>query len=146
MADNVSIKDAADAVVPVAADEVAGVQFQRVKLDAGGGGVSAPVTAAAPLPVADAAALAALVAIASEESQALLRRLLKVADSLNTVDVNTRQRIVVDAITNGSTLSTVGTVMAVTSVNQLAGVDARYHFMDLARTAYATGIRSNLVY
>jgi hypothetical protein len=48
MADNVIITKGANATPPsgteIATDDVGGVQFQRVKLDVGGDGVSTPVT------------------------------------------------------------------------------------------------------
>ena len=47
MADNVAITPGAGATI--ATDDVGGVQFQRVKLDLGGDGVSAPVTTALPV-------------------------------------------------------------------------------------------------
>jgi hypothetical protein len=49
MADNTTIKDADDVVVPIATDDVGGVAFQRVKLDVGGDGVSVPVVGALPV-------------------------------------------------------------------------------------------------
>lgn len=45
MADNVAITPGAG--VTIATDDVAGVQYQRVKLDAGGDGATTPITAAA---------------------------------------------------------------------------------------------------
>lgn len=54
MADNVDIKDAADVTVPVASDDVGGVQFQKMKIDVGADGVSAPLSNSNPIPVSDA--------------------------------------------------------------------------------------------
>lgn len=50
MADNVTIDPGAGGAT-VAADDVGGVHYQRVKLDAGGDGVSTPVVSGAGLPV-----------------------------------------------------------------------------------------------
>lgn len=50
----------------------------------------------------------------------------------------------VSTVSTVSTLTTCGTVTNVTSVNGLNGVDPKQLLADLARTAYATGIRSNL--
>jgi hypothetical protein len=50
MADNVGITTGTDA--SIATDDVGGVQYQRVKLDKGGDGVSSPVVAGSGLPVA----------------------------------------------------------------------------------------------
>lgn len=59
MSDNVGITPGSG--VLIASDDVGGVQYQRVKLDAGADGASAPVSAAAPLPVTlPAAQVAAL--------------------------------------------------------------------------------------
>lgn len=49
MADNVTILDANDAEVPVAADDVGGVEYQVVKLDLGAGGASSPVSGTVPV-------------------------------------------------------------------------------------------------
>ena len=50
MADNVLI-NASSGTANVASDDVGGVQFQNVKIDIGGNGVSVPLSAANPLPV-----------------------------------------------------------------------------------------------
>jgi hypothetical protein len=50
MAGNVNVPDLVTGV-KVASDDIGGVQYQRIKLDAGADGVSAPVTYATPLPV-----------------------------------------------------------------------------------------------
>ena len=74
---------------------------------------------------------------------ALLRRLLKLMESNATVDSAQRQRIVIDALAGGITLSTVTTVTSVSNVAAIAGETHRM-FIDIARTAYNTGIRSKL--
>ena len=67
MADNTTIRDAADTAVPIATDDVSGVQFQRVKLDLGGDGVSVPVVDALPvgLPVVSSAVILSVTTDAS---------------------------------------------------------------------------------
>lgn len=50
MADNVLI-NASAGTANIATDDVGGVQFQNVKLDIGGNGLSVPVSASDPLPV-----------------------------------------------------------------------------------------------
>lgn len=91
---------------------------------------------------------------ASEESVVLLRRIAKLLESLATVDPQQRQRVVVDAgitIAASQTLGTVSTVSAVTSVGtitnltQVAGWNQQI-FADPARTAYNSGIRSQLTF
>lgn len=56
MADNVAIT--AGSGTNIAADDVSSVFYQRVKLDFGADGASAPATAATPLPVEARLALA----------------------------------------------------------------------------------------
>lgn len=50
MADNVSI-NASSGTASIATDDVGGVQYQNVKLDIGGNGLSVPVSSSNPLPV-----------------------------------------------------------------------------------------------
>ena len=94
---------------------------------------------------------------ASEESVVLLRRIAKLLESQAAVDPQQRQRVVVDAgitIAASQTLGTVSTVSAVTSVGtistitnltQVAGWNQQI-FADPARTAYNSGIRSQLTF
>ena len=91
---------------------------------------------------------------ASEESVVLLRRIAKLLESQAAVDPQQRQRVVVDAgitIAASQTLGTVTTVSTVTSVGtitnltQLAGWNQQI-FADPARTAYNSGIRSQLTF
>lgn len=89
------------------------------------------------------------------EQVILLRKLLKIMESQATIDSLQRQRVTVDALTSGLTLSgvtTVGsistlpTLSTVTNVNQFASVDLRFQWAENARIAYNTGIRSKLTY
>ena len=80
---------------------------------------------------------------ATDEGTILLRRLITMLAPLATQDSLQRQRVTVDAMTSGMTLSTVTTV---STLNALAGVDPRYQFIDIARNAYANGIRQNLAF
>ena len=50
MADNVTI-NASSGTANVASDDVGGVQFQNVKIDVGGNGLSVPLSSSNPLPV-----------------------------------------------------------------------------------------------
>jgi hypothetical protein len=85
---------------------------------------------------------------------AMLSRIVKLLESNAVVDQQQRQRLTVDSITSGLTLSnvtTVGTVSAITggtittvsAVNTLAGMD-REQYINIARNTYANGIRSKL--
>ena len=79
----------------------------------------------------------------SDEAVILLRRIAQALIPIATQDANQRQRVTVDALTGGLTL---GTVSTVSNVATLAGIDARYQFIDAARNAYANGIRQNLTF
>lgn len=99
---------------------------------------------------------------ATDESILLLRRMVKLLDSLATVDVQNRQRVTIDAapVTIAVAQSTAtalnvtavqptatllnANVNTVTNIAGYGGVDPRYQFIDAARVAYATGIRANL--
>lgn len=89
---------------------------------------------------------------ASDDSLILLRRIVQLLSPLATQDGNQRQRVTIDAITSGLTLSTittvstVSTVSTVTNIGAFGGVDPRYQFIDAARNAYANGIRQNLIF
>lgn len=50
MVDNVNVPNLPSGI-PVASDEIGGVQYQRIKLDKGGNGVSSPIIDGNPLPV-----------------------------------------------------------------------------------------------
>lgn len=102
---------------------------------------------------------------AQDDSIILLRRVVKLMESQAVVDNQMRQRVTLDAIGVGtptalattipisgslttagtvSTVTTVTTVATVTSLNQLAGVDARWQIIDWARQVYNSGMRRNL--
>jgi hypothetical protein len=78
----------------------------------------------------------------SDEAIALLRRMVKLMEPLAVQDSAQRQRVVIDATATVAIGS--GTLPAVTNVVNLGGVDARFHYTDQARNAYANGIRANI--
>lgn len=107
------------------------------------------------------------------QSVQLLNRIAQLLTPIATQDSSQRQRIVVEgtatvaqataanlnatvsqataanlnatvAIAASQTLGTVTTVSSVTNIAGLGGVDPRFQFIDLARTAYNTGPRNNL--
>lgn len=95
----------------------------------------------------------------SEEAIILLRRMVKILENQQAVDPQQRQRIAVDAITGSLTLANVTTVAAVTAITNAlpAGTNTignigtvnawnQQMFADPARTAYNTGIRSQLTF
>lgn len=91
----------------------------------------------------------------TDDSVILLRRIVKLMESQATVDLGNRQRVTIDSLgslgatmpvsgslTTAGTVSTVSTVSAITTFlgqNQQA-------FQDVARNAYANGIRNNLTF
>jgi hypothetical protein len=81
-----------------------------------------------------------------DQTNALLRRLVKIMESQATVDGQNRQRMTMDAIAAGLTLGTVSTItnpVPIGNVATMSGVDHR-QFADIARTAFNTGLRSKL--
>lgn len=84
----------------------------------------------------------------------LLRRIVKILESQAAVDPQQRQRITLDAIAGSLTLGTVSTVTGVTtvstvtSVSNIAAINGwnQQMFADPARTAYSTGIRTQLTF
>ncbi len=87
----------------------------------------------------------------SEESILYLRRMVKMMESNAVVDSQMRQRVTIDVIPTVTVTGTItanigtGTMAAVTTVNQLAGVDSRWQIIDWSRQAYNSGIRNNLI-
>mgnify|MGYP003332657214 FL=1 len=83
--------------------------------------------------------------LASDESLALLRRIVKLLESNAVVDGQNRQRMTIDSISSVTlpTVSTVGQVTTVGNMTTMAGQNQQM-FADVARNTYATGIRSKL--
>jgi hypothetical protein len=88
---------------------------------------------------------------ATEESNVLLRRIVKLMESQAATDVAQRQRMVLDAIAPSLTLGTVTAVTAITNplpggtntIGNLGTLNGwnQQMFADAARTAYNTGVR-----
>jgi hypothetical protein len=70
----------------------------------------------------------------TEESIILLRRISKLLEPMATQDAAQRQRIAIGSVEAGIPVSSYGSV------------DPRFQIIDWARTAYNTGIRSNLIF
>jgi hypothetical protein len=136
MADNVGYTPGSGATV--AADDIGGVLYQRVKPVAGVDGVAVDVSDDAPLPVAD------------KHSESLLTRILQMLMAPLGYDKSLqRQRgtVLVESgtVTTVSTVTTVTTVAAVTAVTSLNNIDtynARMTVLDTNRTAWAQCVRS----
>ena len=134
MADNVGYTPGSGATV--AADDIGGVLYQRVKPVAGVDGVAVDVSDDAPLPVAD------------KHSGNLLMRILQMLMAPLGYDKSLqRQRgtVVVETLPTlaaVTTVTTVTTVGAVTSLNNIDTYSARMIVLDQNRTAWAQCVRS----
>lgn len=91
----------------------------------------------------------------TDDSILLLRRILKALEPSTAQDTAQRQRITLDAITSGLTLSAVTTVSAVTSITNalpagtnsignLGGYTNNDYQLMQQRILYNTGVRSNI--
>ncbi len=90
---------------------------------------------------------------ATDDAIVYLRRMVKLMESQATVDNANRQRVSIDAGTL-PTVTTVGTVTAITNITNpipvgniatLAGQNQQM-YQDVARNAYANGLRQNLIF
>ena len=140
MADNVGYTPGSGA--SVAADEIGGVLFQRVKPTVGDDGTAGDVSLSNPMPS---------VVNQTDDLVRMLSRLVKILESNAVVDAQQRQRITLDAIAASLTLGTVTTVGTVSNITagtltnlvSVAGMD-REQYINIARNAYANGIRPHL--
>jgi hypothetical protein len=141
MADNVGYTPGVGA--SVAADEISGHLYQRIKPTYGTDGQATDVSLVNPLPVFDDR-VGNLIS--------LLERLVKISESNQVVDSAQRQRITLDAITAGvalpsvttvTTVTTVSTVSSVTNMVSNAGMD-REQYINIAKQTYANSIRNRL--
>lgn len=80
--------------------------------------------------------------LATEETLILLRRIVKLLESNAVVDSANRQRVAVETIPTTTVTGTVA-VSTVTTLSTVAGHGLQ-QFVDIARNAYANGIRSKL--
>lgn len=90
----------------------------------------------------------------------LLQKICDLLEPMATQDAAQRQRVTVDSITAGQTITTVGTVSTITAgtittitnavpvgnVATLGGGNPEWQMIDTARAAYNTGIRSQLTF
>lgn len=89
---------------------------------------------------------------ATDDAVVYLRRMVKLMESQATVDAGNRQRITIDSLGTGTAVTTTipvsGTVTATVSsaaISTMAGQNQQM-FQDVARNAYANGIRQNLIF
>jgi hypothetical protein len=112
MADNTTIKDAANVTVSIASDDVGDVQFQKVKLDVGGDGATVPVVGSLPV-----SAVGELIEAIEAQRMALQALVRTIGQSMP--DTAGRLRVLVDSISASLTLATITTVGTVTTVSTL---------------------------
>jgi hypothetical protein len=141
MADNTTIKDASNVTVSIASDDVGSVQFQKVKLDVGGDGVSVPVDGA--LPVSAVGELIEAIEAMRMAVQALTRSIGQMMP-----DTAHRMRVNVEAgtlptVTTVGTVTTVSTVSTLTNQTQIGGLAATEQIPSLMRLG-ADSMRRNI--
>jgi hypothetical protein len=130
MADNVGYTPGTGATV--AADEIAGVLHQRVKIGVGGDGVAVDVSEENPMPVADA------------QSGNLLLRILQMLMAPLGYDKSLgRQRgtVVVETL---PTLAAVTTVTTLSNIGAIGGYSAQMQVFDTNRTSWAQCVRTRI--
>ena len=143
MSDNVTLNPGAGGD-QVAADEVGGVKYQRVKVAVGGDGVAADATPDTPLPVSVYGELVEALEAMRMALQAMTRTMGQMQP-----DTAARMRVAVDSITAGLTLASLTTVTTVTTVatltNQvnIGGLAATEHIPSLMRLG-ADSARRNI--
>jgi hypothetical protein len=129
MADNVGYTPGTGATV--AADEIDGVLYQRVKLTTGEDGTATDVSEAAPMPVVD------------YNSGNLLRRILEMLMAPLGYDKSV-QRGRVTAVIESGTVTTVTNVTTVGALNNIDGYNARMQILDQNRTSWALCVRARI--
>jgi hypothetical protein len=141
MADNVQIT--AGSGTAVSTDEIDGVHIQRVKVGHGADGKYSDVSLAEPLPIQ---------ASRTDDLLVALSRIVRLLESSGVVDQQQRQRVSVDifpatipTVTTVTTVTTVATVSSLTNAAAIAGMD-REQYINIARNAYANGIRAALTF
>jgi len=142
MADNTQINVNTTSGDVIASEDIGGVKIQRVKQVIGASGVDGgDISAANPMPIAAIDSDGNIATVASDDAVTLLRRLIKICEPVAIQDNFNRQRVTIDFITNGLTLSAVGVV---TNTANVGGYPAQWQLLDIARNSYSNGIRSNL--
>jgi hypothetical protein len=146
VADNVGYTPGSGATV--AADDIAGVLHQRVKLSIGDDGVAVDLSASNPMPITAITP----VPTDSQRTDALLvmlSRVVKLLESNAVVDAAQRQRISVDSfpatIPALTTVTTVTTVTTLSNAVAVAGMD-REQWINAAKQTYAQSIRARLTF
>jgi hypothetical protein len=82
----------------------------------------------------------------SEDSAVYLRRIVKLMESQAVVDSGNRQRITIDSLGTGTAVTTTVPVSGSVAGSFLIDGQGRQMFTEMARQAYNSGIRSNLIW
>lgn len=144
MADNVGITPGTGATV--AADDVGGILYQRVKLALGADGAASDVSSTNPVPVAGYGELIEVL----ERIRVALNLLVGGMGAAN-ADGFGRLKVVMDTQSSINTVSTVSSLTTVSSVNalgeltKLGSSDIRYMLVESSRMAADT-LRSKIVF
>ena len=141
MADNVTITEGSG--TQIAADDVGGVKYQRIKVATGEDGTANDVSSSNPLPTQIIQGDTSQAIEVEDETVGLLKILVDLLYSNAITDAGQRQRIVIDAITAGLTLAAVSTVSSVTNVAGIFGVNQQM-YMDMLHMQYDSGIRDRI--
>lgn len=129
MPDNVGYTPGTGATV--AADEIAGVLHQRVKIGVGDDGTAADVSATNPMPVRD------------DTAEHLLSLLLNLLESPRGYDkTQARQRGTV--VLESGTLTTLTTLTTLANIAAIGGYSAQMQIMDTNRTGWAQCVRARI--
>jgi hypothetical protein len=136
MPDNIGYTPGAGATI--AADDIGGALYQRVKLAHGPDGSATDASDSAPLPA---------VVSRTDDLVVMLSRIVKLLESNAVVDQQQRQRIAVDSflatIPTLTTVTTVTTVTTLANATAIAGMD-REQWINAAKSVYAQSIRARL--
>ena len=131
MADNVGYTPGSGATV--AADDIGGVLYQRVKPAIGADGSATDISDANPMPIAAYGELVEAIEALRMTCSSLLRMMPQLDSSL-------RIRVNAEAV---ATISAVTTVSTVTNLSQLGGVDGFHIASSISRVA-ADNLRRNI--
>lgn len=136
MADNVGYTPGSGAVV--AADDIGGVLYQRVKPVVGVDGVAVDVSSTDPMPVYDAVTQSS-----QQDMILLLTRMLNYLNSPMGYDKALgRQRGTV--VVESGTVNTVTTVTSVSNIGGIGGYSAQMTVFDQNRSAWAQCVRARI--
>ena len=140
MADNVGYTPGSGAVV--AADDIGGVLYQRVKPVVGVDGVAVDVSSTDPMPVYDAVTQSS-----QQDMIMLLTRMLNYLNAPMGYDKSLqRQRgtVVVETLPTLASVTTVTTVTTVGNIFSIGTYNAQMQVLDTNRTAWAQCVRARI--